>query len=102
MTTEAHHPTAKLYVKVALWLAVITAIEVVLSYVEMPPVVLIIALMLAALVKFIVVVGYFMHLKFDQPKLRMPLITGLILAFSIYAIVLINMIMHAKFSPAPV
>jgi len=101
MSTETHHqPTAKLYVKVAAWLAVITAVEVLLSYMTMPPVVLVISLLLASIVKFVVVVGYFMHLKFDAPKLRMPLLTGLLLALTIYAIVLINMIMHAKYSPS--
>lgn len=101
MSTGTHHgPTAKLYVKVAAWLAVITAVEVLLSYMTLPPLVLVISLLAASVVKFVVVVGYFMHLKFDAPKLRMPLMTGLLLALTIYAIVLINMIMHAKYSPA--
>jgi cytochrome c oxidase subunit 4 len=100
MTTDTHHPTPRLYVKVAAWLAAITGIEVVLSYMTMPSIVLIIALVSASLVKFVVVVGFFMHLRFDAPKLRAPLMTGLLLALSIYTIVLINLIMHAKYSPA--
>jgi cytochrome c oxidase subunit IV len=98
--TGAHHPTSRTYVKVFLWLGVITGAEIVTPYIKMPPLVLIALLLVAMIVKFIIVAGFFMHLKFDQPKLRMPLLTGIFLAFSIYAIVLINMIMHAKYSPA--
>ena len=89
------HPTPKLYVKVAAWLAVVTAVEVLLSYIEMPPLLLLGSLLVAAVVKFVVVVGYFMHLKFDHPSLRWPLLTGIILALSIYTIVLANMILHS-------
>lgn len=89
------HPSPKMYVKVAGWLGVVTAIEVLLSYMEIPGIVLVISLMLAAAVKFIVVVGYFMHLKWDKPSLRMPLITGFFLALVIYTIVLLNMTLHS-------
>jgi cytochrome c oxidase subunit IV len=90
------HPNAKLYVKVAAWLAVVTGVEVLLSYVTLPPLILLAALIVLSLIKFIVVVGYFMHLKFDQPLLRKPLLAGLITAFLVYSIVLANMIMHSN------
>jgi cytochrome c oxidase subunit IV len=81
------HPTDKQYMIIALILAVITAIEVAVSYTKglgdaSNP--LLIAL---AAIKFFMVVAYFMHLKFDNRVLRRFLITGIILAAVVYTIV---------------
>jgi cytochrome c oxidase subunit 4 len=92
-TSEAHethdaahaHPSDFTYVKVALVLAVLTAIEVALSYVEIggekPTVALLLGL---AVVKFYTVVMYFMHLKFDHPYFRRLFAIGLVLAAGCY------------------
>lgn len=95
MTTAAH-PNAKLYVKVAAWLAVITAVEVLLSYVTLPNIVLLLSMVALAVVKFVVVVGYFMHLKFDHKMLRKPMLAGIITALFVYTIVLSNLILHSN------
>lgn len=94
--TAATHPNAKLYVKVALWLGVITALEVLLSYVTIPNILLLLALVVLSIIKFVVVVGYFMHLKFDQPLLRKPLLVGVLAAIFVYTIVLANLILHSN------
>lgn len=90
------HPSPRLYVKVAAYLAVLTAVEVLLSYVTLPSLVLLMSLVVLAVVKFVVVVGYFMHLKFDQPLLRKPLLAGIITALFVYTIVISNLILHSN------
>ena len=98
-TTEAKqhaHPKERVYVMVAVWLALITGIEISISYIKMPDPVKIIALVFLSVIKFAVVVGYFMHLKFDNPALRKPFITGLILAGAVYTIVLLAFTLHSN------
>ena len=84
---KAHHdhPSEFLYVKVALVLAVLTGIEVALSYVEVGGQRGTMGLLLAfAAMKFAIVVAYFMHLKFDHPWFRRLFVTGLVLAAFCY------------------
>ena len=88
------HPKEKVYIKVARWLAVVTAIEIVISYMGLADWITIVALLALSAVKFIAVVGYFMHLKFDNPMLRKPFIGGLILALIVYAAVLLMFVLH--------
>lgn len=80
--TEHDHPSDWRYVQVAIGLAILTAIEVVLSYTEeqvgaKPTVGLLLGL---AAVKFYVVVMWFMHLKFDHPWFKRLFVAGLVLA----------------------
>lgn len=80
--TEHEHPSDWKYIQVAIVLAILTGIEVVLSYTEStvgrrPTVGLLLAF---AAVKFYIVVMWFMHLKFDHPWFRRLFVTGLILA----------------------
>lgn len=84
------HPSDAKYVKVALLLALLTAIEVVLSYTEdtvgkNPTVALLLGF---AAVKFFIVVMYFMHLKFDHPWFRRLFAIGLVLAGFCYVVYL--------------
>ena len=63
---EGHHgATDKQYIIIAAILAVITAAEVTLSYIDIGPIFLPALLILMA-AKFVTVVSYFMHLKFDN------------------------------------
>ena len=82
-----HHPTERQYVIVALVLGAITAVEVALYYVDTGALNVPLLLILA-LVKFIAVVGYFMHLKFDSRLFRNLFVTGLILAIIVYGVYL--------------
>jgi cytochrome c oxidase subunit 4 len=96
---EHGHPKEKVYVQVALWLGLITGIEIAISYIKMPDPVKIVALVFLSVIKFAVVVGYFMHLKFDNPALRKPFITGIILAGFVYTIVLLAFTLHSNTPP---
>lgn len=61
-----HHPGNAEYVKIAVILAVITLVEVVIWYVESVKALLVPALIILSIAKFLMVVGFFMHLKFDN------------------------------------
>jgi cytochrome c oxidase subunit 4 len=78
------HPTEAKYVKVALVLAVLTAVEVGLYYTKFSEAATNAALIGLAAVKFVMVAAYFMHLKFDNKLLRRLFITGFVLASFVY------------------
>ena len=64
---EQAHPSARVYINIALILAVITAVEVATYYIpNIPTWVLVAVLLVLSVAKFVLVVGYFMHLKFDH------------------------------------
>ncbi|MET0459392.1 MAG: cytochrome C oxidase subunit IV family protein [Ilumatobacteraceae bacterium] len=85
---EGHHgATDKQYIVIALILAVMTALEVTLSYVDVGALFLP-ALLILMVAKFITVVSYFMHLKFDNKLFSFLFYLGLILAVFVYAVAL--------------
>ena len=65
---EHAHPTESVYIRIGTILAVITAIEVFIYYVEAIEDVLVPLLIVLSTAKFLAVVGYFMHLKFDDRR----------------------------------
>lgn len=85
---EGHHgATDKQYIGIALLLAVMTAIEVLLSYVDVGPIFLP-ALLILMVAKFVIVVSFFMHLKFDNKLFSFLFYLGLGLAVFVYAVAL--------------
>ena len=85
---ELHHPGPRQYVAVAFVLAVITAGEVAIYYISSFRSVLVPFLLAFSAVKFVLVVLWFMHLKFDSRIFRRLFITGFILAMIVFTIVL--------------
>lgn len=80
---EHGHPGAKTYVTIGAILAVITMLEVwAYNQPELRPILVPLLLALSAS-KFILVVGFFMHLKFDNPLLTAVFGFGLIVAGSV-------------------
>ncbi|MCA1830735.1 MAG: cytochrome C oxidase subunit IV family protein [Actinomycetota bacterium] len=92
---EHEHPKERVYVKVAIVLGIITAVEIWLSYTHYPNWIKVVALLVLSIAKFSAVVGYFMHLKFDNPTLRKPFLGGLFLALSVYTAVLLMFTLKA-------
>lgn len=87
---ELHeHPSPRKYVWIAIILAIVTALEVGIYYVPALESVLVPSLIVFAVVKFIMVGLYFMHLKFDSRIFRRFFVTGIVLAFAVFGIVLV-------------
>jgi cytochrome c oxidase subunit 4 len=59
------HASSRTYVAIALVLGVITALEVMVFYVEALAPVLVPLLLVLSGAKFVLVVGFYMHLKYD-------------------------------------
>ena len=78
-----HGATDKQYIVIAVILAVITAGEVTLTYIDVGPIFLP-ALLIMMTAKFLVVVSYFMHLKFDNKLFSFLFYLGLVLAVGVY------------------
>jgi cytochrome c oxidase subunit 4 len=87
---EHAHPGPRVYIGVALYLAAATAAEIGLYYLKMPHGLFIGLLMFFMIIKFTLVVAYFMHLKFDAKIFRRFMVTGIILAIAVYMIVLLT------------
>ena len=90
---EHHHPTPREYVRIALILAVLTAAEVALFYLEqgvdsIGQSLTVPALLLLSALKFYLVVAMFMHLRYEKPLLSRFFTTGGILAGALYLVVL--------------
>ncbi len=86
---HGHGLTEKGYIYVALILAVITAAEVALSYMDvgaafMP------LLLIMMVAKFVIVVSFFMHLRFDNKLFSWLFYTGLLLAVFVYVVALLT------------
>jgi cytochrome c oxidase subunit IV len=81
---EGHHPTPAEYVRIALILAALTALEVSTYFYEFgrAGVPLLLILMV---IKFIMVAGSFMHLRYDTKLFGRFLYTGLGFAVVLYA-----------------
>ena len=78
------HATVKTYVFVAIVLGLITAIEVATLYIPgIPNGVLVASLLIMSAIKFVLVVGFFMHLRYDHNIMRSFFIGPLILAILI-------------------
>lgn len=86
-TTEQHETEHGLstfgYVRIALILAAITGLEVSTYYVDFGRLFLP-ALLIMMVIKFVMVVSYFMHLKFDNKMFSWLFYSGLVLAVGVY------------------
>ncbi len=85
----AHHPQPRQYVTIAVILAAVTAVEVAIFYIEALQGVIVPLLLVLSVAKFVMVVAYFMHLKFDSKLFKYLFVTGLGFALFVFAIVLV-------------
>ena len=86
---RAHHPSTAQYVRIALVLAFVTALEVAVAYIDAFAGVLIPVLFALALIKFVMVVMWFMHLKFDSRTYSRFFMMGIAGAVTLFVIVLL-------------
>ena len=79
---HAHQDDGKfhLFVQIAMVLAIITGAEIVLIYLPLVKWLIVSALVLLSVVKFLLVIFWFMHLKFDKAFCTILFFIGLVLA----------------------
>jgi cytochrome c oxidase subunit 4 len=77
-----HHEPSKFhfYIQVAMILSVVTGIEVVLVYLPLPKWIVVTSLLVLSVGKFLAVIFYFMHLRWDKVFCTILFFIGLVLA----------------------
>lgn len=70
----------QIYIKIAMLLAVITGIEIVVIFLPFATWLIVTTLVVLSTVKFLYVIFYFMHLKWDKAFVTILFFIGLILA----------------------
>lgn len=82
-TSQHEHASVKTYLVVAAVLGIVTAVEVAIFYVEALEPILVPLLLTLSAAKFVLVVGFFMHLKYDSKVFRGLFVGPLIVAVAI-------------------
>lgn len=80
---ESHdHGESKfqIFIQIAMILAVITGVEIVIVYIPIARWLVVSALLILSLVKFLMVIFYFMHLRWDKLFCTILFFIGLVLA----------------------
>ena|SRR6266508_4781103 len=91
-THEHKHPSDRQYVVIAAILAVITAAEISTYWWKDHETWQLVAVLFPMMIaKFLIVCGYFMHLRFDNPIFRRIFFFGLILAVVVYMVAMTSM-----------
>ena len=92
MSSHSHSPAAdghdhghdeskfQIYVQIAMLLAVITGVEIVAVYLPFAKWIIVTSLVVLSTVKFMFVIFYFMHLRWDKPFCTILFFIGLVLA----------------------
>ncbi|MBV9211265.1 MAG: cytochrome C oxidase subunit IV family protein [Acidobacteria bacterium] len=78
--------TTKLFMSILIWLLVLTGVEVVLAYFQVPIVLMLTILIGLSLVKAALIIAYFMHLKFERLSLVLTLIPALVICICLFFI----------------
>jgi cytochrome c oxidase subunit 4 len=82
------HPTPRDYWIIAVILAVITGAEIAVTYIDFLSSVVAPLLLIMGAAKFVIVVGWYMHLRQDAPIYRRLFLIGIILTPLLFAAVL--------------
>lgn len=91
------HPTPRDYVNIAVILAILTALEVSTYFFEFGRVAIPL-LVILMIIKFVMVAGWFMHLKFDTRLYSALMYTGLAFALVLYLLtVTLVLVGHTPF-----
>jgi cytochrome c oxidase subunit IV len=81
---DGGHATVQTYIRVAVVLAIITAIEIGAVYVPgLPSHALVTVIIISGILKFVLVVAFFMHLRYDSKLLTALFVGPLIIATAI-------------------
>lgn len=84
---EAKHPNALEYLQIGAILAIVTAVEVALYYLDLDFTLLVPLLCMLSVLKFGMVVLWFMHLRFDASVFAFLFAGGMALTFAVFVVV---------------
>ena len=87
-TEDQGHPSALQYAQIGIVLAIITAVEVALYYLDLSRNALVGLLLALSALKFALVVLWFMHLRFDNRLFSTLFVGGIVLAIGIFTVAL--------------
>lgn len=79
-----HGPALSFWVKLAIALAIITAVEVAIYYIPALEGVLVPLLVVLSAIKFVAVIWYFMHLAYDESILSGIFIAALLVSMAVF------------------
>jgi cytochrome c oxidase subunit 4 len=92
---HGHHPTPAEYVRIASILAALTALEVSTYYFDFGSAAIPLLVVLMA-IKFVMVAGFFMHLRYDTKLFGRFMYTGLGFALALYTATLLIFVVDAN------
>ena len=98
LTSANQHATAGYYWAVAVVLGVITVIEIWAFDLPLVPWLLTTFILFLAVLKFILVVAFYMHLRFDSPKYTVVFTICMFLGISIFTLLLFLSAFYGFFS----
>ena len=99
---QGAHPTPLTYLKVAIILAALTAVEVAVFYIEVLEPAFLPIFLILSVAKFILVIMFYMHLKFDSRLFSWVFVGGLILAIAVaVALMSLFQVLSAVANPEP-
>ena len=76
--------TTRTYSIVWLWLIVLTAIEVFLGYIHAPLAIMLASVMGLSIVKAVLIMAYFMHLKFERLSLILTIVPAMVICILLF------------------
>ncbi|CAN5673887.1 hypothetical protein BH23CHL4_BH23CHL4_00220 [soil metagenome] len=94
---HAHaHPSNRKYIEIAIILTIVTLVEVAIYYIEWmhDSGVLVPALFVLSIAKFVTVISYYMHLKFDNPRFLYIFLGGLVIAVAVIGALFVILTTH--------
>tara|TARA_Y100001970_G_scaffold143223_1_gene175996 strand:- start:2609 stop:3061 length:453 start_codon:yes stop_codon:yes gene_type:complete len=98
LTRKDGHGSPGFYAIIGIVLAAITLVEFLIFYVESLGVLLIPIMLVLSLMKFVIVVAFFMHLRFDNRVFTIVFFAGFVLAVVIAIILLLVFAIKPVFS----
>ncbi len=84
VTDEQHEGGYRSYLVTWFWLLIITGLEVAIVLVRVPNVLLALSLLILALMKAALIMGYFMHLRYERLSLVYAVVLPLLLAVVLF------------------
>ena len=85
---EHHHPGARQYIIIGTILAILTGIEFGVFYLSLNPALMTWVILTLSGSKFMLVVGYFMHLKFDDARFSLLFFAPFFIMISLAAVLM--------------